>query len=97
MNQLRKRPWFFPMIGASLYLSGMNDMFLHVVGGWWLDLGRWTQTIAVLVLLALGNYVVTASFNRRRSAYRAAVLAADATRKTGEKEDPLAPPTRGDL
>ncbi len=97
MNPLRKRPWFFPLIGASLYLSGMNDMFLHVVGGWWLDLGRWTQTVAVLALLALGSYVVTVSLNRRHSAYRAAILAADATRKTDEKENPLALPTRGDL
>jgi len=76
MNQLRKRPWFFPSMGAFLYLSGMNDMFLHVVGGWWLDFGRWGQTITVLVLLALAAYFTVAALNRRRSAFRSAVAAA---------------------
>lgn len=80
MNQLAKRPWFFPSMGAFLYLTGMNDEFLHVVGSWWLDFGRWGQTVVVLVLLALVAYFASEALNRRRSAYRAAVNAADATR-----------------
>jgi len=80
VNRLRDRPWFFPSMGAFLYLTGMNDQLLHVLSGWWLDFGRWVQTVVVLVLLALVAYFTSAALSRRRSAYRAAVSAADATR-----------------
>lgn len=80
MNRLRSRPWFFPALGAFLYLSGMNDELLHWIGGWWLDFGRWGQTAVVVALLALIVYFVLDAFNRRRSAYRSAVRAADVTR-----------------
>ena len=88
MNQLSKRPCFFPSMGAFLYLTGMNDEALHIIGGWWLDFGRWGQTVAVLVLLALAAYFTSEALNRRRSAYRAALSAADATRPTaGTKQN----------
>ena len=80
MNRLWSRPWFFPSLGAFLYLTGMNDEALHRVGDWWLDIGRWAQTAVVLVLLGLIAYFTLDALNRRRSAYRAAVRAADATR-----------------
>ena len=56
MNPLRKLPWFFPGMGAFLYLTGMNDEFLHIVGDLWLDVGRWGQTGLVIALLALVAY-----------------------------------------
>lgn len=80
MNSLWKRPWFSPGVGATLYLTGMNDELLHVLGSWWLDIGRWAQTVAVLVVLALAAYFTLEALNRRRSAYRAAIRAADLTR-----------------
>ncbi len=80
MNPLRKLPWFFPGLGAILYLTGMNDEMLHVLGGWWLDIGRWGQTGAALAALALVAYFTLDALNRRRSAYRSAVRAADLTR-----------------
>lgn len=81
MNSLWKRPWFGPGLGACLYLTGMNDELLHVLGNWWLDIGRWAQTAAVLVVLALAVYLTLDALNRRRSAYRAAIRAADITRR----------------
>ncbi len=80
MSGLRSRPWFFPSLAVFLYLTGMNDEALHRLGQWWLGFGRWGQTAAVLVLLALLAYFTQDVLNRRRSAYRAAVRAADATR-----------------
>lgn len=80
MNPLRKLPWFFPGMGAFLYLTGMNDEFLHIVGELWLDVGRWGQTGVVLALLALVAYFTLDALNRRRSAYRSAIRAADVTR-----------------
>ncbi len=80
MNKLWLRPWFFPGLGAFLYLTGMNDELLHRIGSWWLDFGRWGQTTVVLVLLALVAYMVLVVFRRRRSAYRSAIRTADATR-----------------
>ncbi len=67
-------------MGAFLYLTGMNDEALHRIGVWWLDLGRWGQTAAVLAALALAAYFTQGALNRRRAAYRSAVLAADLTR-----------------
>ncbi len=80
MNPLRKLPWFFPGMGAFLYLTGMNDEFLHIVGDLWLDVGRWGQTGLVLALLAVVTYFTLDALNRRRSAYRSAIRAADTTR-----------------
>ncbi|MCQ3811062.1 MAG: hypothetical protein KTV68_11000 [Acidimicrobiia bacterium] len=80
MNPLMRLPWFGPGLGAFLYLTGMNDEVLHLLGSWWLDIGRWGQTAAVLVVLALVAYFTLEALNRRRSAYRSAVRAADATR-----------------
>ena len=73
MNRLWLRPWFFPGLGAFLYLTGMNDELLHRIGNWWLDFGRWVQTAVVLVVLVLIAYFVLDRFNRRRSAYRTAL------------------------
>ena len=80
MNRLASRPWFFAGVGAFGYLTGMNDEMLHWLGTWWLELGRWGQTAAVLAVLALAAYFTQGALNRRRSAYRSAVVAADATR-----------------
>ena len=80
MNRLWSRPWFFGAVGAFGYLTGMNDEALHHLGVWWLDLGRWGQTAAVLTALALAAYFTQGALNRRRAAYRSAVRAADATR-----------------
>ena len=95
MNRLWSRPWFFGGIGAFGYLTGMNDALLHRLGAWWLDLGRWGQTAAVLAALALAAYFVQGALNRRRSAFRAAVRAADTTRPRaaaaavhGDRPDP---------
>jgi hypothetical protein len=67
-------------MGAFLYLTGMNDEFLHIVGDLWLDVGRWGQTGLVIALLVLVAYFTLDALNRRRSAYRSAVRAADTTR-----------------
>lgn len=75
-----KLPWFGPGLGAVLYLTGMNDELLHLLGNWWLDIGRWGQTAAVLAVLALAAYFTLDALNRRRSAYRSAVRVADVTR-----------------
>ena len=91
MNRLSSRPWFFGGMGAFLYLTGMNDEALHHIGAWWLELGRWGQTAAVLAALALAAYFTQGALNRRRTAYRAAVGAADATRLQTAAE-----PDRGD-
>ena len=80
MNSLLKLPWFGPGLGASLYLTGMNDELLHLLGNWWLDIGRWGQTAAVLAALAVIAYFTLNALNRRRSAYRSAVRAAESTR-----------------
>ena len=80
MNRLASRPWFFAGVGAFGYLTGMNDEMLHWLGTWWLELGRWGQTAAVLAALALAAYFTQGALNRRRAAFRSAVVAADATR-----------------
>ena len=81
LNRLASRPWFFAGMGAFLYLTGMNDEALHHLGNWWLSFGRWGQTAVVAVVLALIAYLTLDAVNRRRSAYRAALRAADATRR----------------
>lgn len=90
MNRLRSRPWFFAGIGAFGYLTGMNDEALHHLGVWWLGLGRWGQTVAVLAVLALVAYFTQGALNRRRAAYRSAVQAAEMTRP--RHHDPAAAP-----
>lgn len=80
MNRLWSRPWFFAGVGAFGYLTGMNDELLHWLGTWWLELGRWGQTAAVLAVMALAAYFTQGALNRRRAAFRSAVVAADATR-----------------
>lgn len=89
MNPLRKLPWFFPGLGAFLYLTGMNDEFLHIVGELWLDVGRWGQTGLVLALLVLVAYFTLDALNRRRSAYRSAIRAAYTTRSSNSQTPPL--------
>ena len=79
MNHLVTRPWFFPGLGTLLYLAGVNDELLHVIGDFWLDLGRWPQTIIVVVILAIIAYLVNDNLNERRSAYATAVRAAQVT------------------
>ena len=91
MNRLSSRPWFFGGMGAFLYLTGMNDEALHHIGSWWLELGRWGQTAAVLAALALAAYFTQGALNRRRAAFRSAVGAADAGRL-----QTAAGPDRGD-
>ena len=95
MNRLRTRPWFFGGIGAFGYLTGMNDALVHWLGTWWLELGRWGQTAAVLAALMLAAYFTQGALNRRRSAFRSAVRAADVTRHQtaarpvpGDRPDP---------
>ncbi len=95
MNRLGSRPWFFAGVGAFGYLTGMNDEMLHWLGTWWLELGRWGQTAAVLAALALAAYFTQGALNRRRAAFRSAVVAADATRlptaagpDRGDRPDP---------
>ena len=80
VNRITSRPWFGPGAGAFLYLTGMNDEALHHIGTWWLGLGRWGQTGAVLAALALALFFVQGALNRRRDAYRSAVRAAELTR-----------------
>ena len=97
MNRLASRPWFFAAVGAFGYLTGMNDEMLHWLGTWWLELGRWGQTAAVLAALALAAYFTQGALNRRRAAFRSAVVAADATRfPTAAGSDPAdGPDPRG--
>ena len=99
MNRLGSRPWFFAGVGAFGYLTGMNDEMLHWLGTWWLELGRWGQTAAVLAALALAAYFTQGALNRRRAAFRSAVGAADATRlqtaagsARGDRPDPRGDP-----
>ena len=71
-----RKPWVLPLMGATLYVIGVNDAFLGWVAGWWLDLPKWLQTAGVVAILAVVAYFVAGSLRRRRSAYRAAVEAA---------------------
>jgi hypothetical protein len=97
MNRITSRPWFGPGAGAFLYLTGMNDEALHHIGRWWLSLGRWGQTAAVLAALALTLFFVQGALNRRRAAYRSAVRAAELTRPRHRRAAaaPNSPAARG--
>ena len=87
MNRLISRPWFGPALGAFLYLAGFNDELLHLIGDAWLDLGRLTQTVVVLVALALVGYFVSDYLRQRHSAYQTAVRAAHTrSSRTGSVE-----------
>ncbi len=98
MNRLWTRPWFFPSLGAALYLTGMNDELLHMVGDLWLDFNRWGQTAVVLALLALAAYFTMDIINRQRSAYRSAIRAAEATRSfTHGLDHPMSPVQKRNL
>lgn len=71
-----RRRWFWGLVGAMLYLSGMNDEALHWIGGWWLGLAAWIQIVIVAALLALAVWVAVRVLAARRAAYDAAVRAA---------------------
>lgn len=92
MNRLISRPWLVPAVGTVCYLAGFNDELLHVLGDWWLDLGRWVQTIVVLVLLGLIAYFVADRVRQRQSFYNAAVRAAAPPRDGGSTVDEPAEP-----
>ncbi|MDG2261733.1 MAG: hypothetical protein P8N50_05270 [Actinomycetota bacterium] len=74
------RPWFVPGLATLGYLAGFNDEALHLIGQWWLDLGRWVQTAVVVVLLGLIVYLAADRLKERRSAHAAAVRATGASR-----------------
>lgn len=71
-----RRRWFWGLVGAMLYVAGMNDEALGWIGGWWLDLSPWTQVVVVVVLLAFAIWVAARILAARRAAYDAAVAAA---------------------
>lgn len=76
MMALAKRRWFGGLLGAMLYLTGMNDQTLEHVGEWWLALASWLHVTIVCVLLALVVWGATRVLSARRAAYAAAVRAA---------------------
>ena len=75
MNRLISRPWFFPGLGTICYLAGFNDELIHLIGEGWLSLGRWVQTIVVVVVLGLVIYLVADRIRDRQAFYAAAVRA----------------------
>lgn len=76
MNRLTRRPWFLPGVGVMLYLTGVNDEVLGLVGSAWLSLSRQVQTVTVLVLLVVAGALLGRMVRGRRAAYAAAVQAA---------------------
>ena len=88
MNRIVSRPWFIPGLATICYLAGFNDELLHILGDWWLDLGRWVQTGVVVVLLGLIGYFVTDRVRQRRSFFEAAVRAAAPDAATGTTVEP---------
>lgn len=75
MNRLISRPWFVPGLATVCYLAGFNDELLHIIGDAWLDLGRWVQTIVVIVVLGLIGYLVVDRVRQRQAYHDAAVRA----------------------
>lgn len=71
-----RRRWFWGLIGATLYLTGMNDEALDKVGDGWLSLPRWAHVVIVVVLLVLATRLAVRILAARRAAYEAAVRAA---------------------
>ena len=71
-----RRRWFWGLVGAMLYLAGMNDEALHWIGGGWLALPLWAHVVIVVVLLALAIRLAVRILTARRAAYDAAVRAA---------------------
>lgn len=59
-----------------LYLTGVNDEVLGLVGSAWLSLSRQVQTVTVLVLLVVAGALLGKIVRGRRAAYAAAVQAA---------------------
>lgn len=73
---IRQR-WFGGLLGAMLYLTGMNDQALHHIADWWLSLPQWLHVVIVVALLALAAWTTARVLGSRRTAYDAAVEAAD--------------------
>ena len=71
-----RRRWFWGLVGAMLYVAGMNDEALDRIGGGWLALPRWAHVVIVVVLLALAVRLAVRVLAARRAAYDAAVRAA---------------------
>ena len=71
-----RRRWFWGLVGAMLYVAGMNDEALDRIGDGWLALPRWAHVVIVVVLLALAVRVAVRVLAARRAAYEAAVAAA---------------------
>ena len=71
---IRQR-WFGGLLGAMLYLTGMNDQALHHLADWWLSLPQWLHVVIVVALLALAAWITTRVLGSRRRAYDAAVEA----------------------
>lgn len=71
-----RRRWFWGLVGAMLYVAGMNDEALDHIGSGWLSLPRWAHVVIVVALLALAVRVAVRVLVARRSAYEAAVRAA---------------------
>lgn len=59
-----------------LYLTGVNDEVLGLVGSAWLSLSRPVQTVTVVVLLVIAGAVLGTMVRARQAAYSAAVQAA---------------------
>ena len=71
---IRQR-WFGGLLGAMLYLTGMNDQALHHLANWWLSLPEWLHVVIVVALLALAAWITTRVLGSRRRAFDAAVEA----------------------
>ena len=71
-----RRRWFWGLVGAMLYVAGMNDEALDHIGSGWLALPRWAHVVIVVVLLALAVRAAVRILAARRAAYDAAVGAA---------------------
>ena len=72
---IRQR-WFGGLLGAMLYLTGMNDQALHHLANWWLSLPEWLHVVIVAALLSLAAWITARVLGSRRRAYDAAVQAA---------------------
>ncbi|MCY4629720.1 MAG: hypothetical protein OXE75_02335 [bacterium] len=73
---MTRRRWFWGLVGAMVYVAGMNDEALDRIGDGWLALPRWAHVVIVVVLLALAVRLAARILAARRAAYDAAVRAA---------------------
>ena len=71
-----RRRWFGGLSAVLLYVTGMNDQALGLLGGWWLHLASWLQAAAVILLLTVAAAAAARVLAARRAAYDAAVHAA---------------------